>query len=65
ARRAGGLPERRVATRVVAARPSVSGRGYYLLAGDGAVHTFGDAAHHGGATGQAGPGGVADMAVMR
>ena len=52
ARRAGGLPDRRIAARVVGARPSSSGRGYYLLGADGAVYSFGDAPFFGAPTGQ-------------
>ena len=62
ARRAGGLPERRVAARVVDARATATGRGYYLLGADGAVFTFGDAAFHGAPTGLV-AGGAAAIAV--
>ena len=62
ARRAGGLPERRVRARVVDARASATGRGYYVLAEDGSVHAFGDAPPTGSATGQL-PGGAAGIAV--
>lgn len=62
ARRAGGLPERRITARVVDARPSTSGRGYYLLGSDGAVFTFGDAIFFGAPTGQL-PAGAAGLGV--
>jgi predicted RNA-binding protein YlxR (DUF448 family) len=62
--RAGGLPERRIAARVVDAHATGSGRGYYLLADDGALFTFGDAAFHGAPTALAG-GGAVGLAVMR
>ena len=58
ARRAGGLPERKIAAQVVDARASTSGRGYYLLGADGAVFTFGDAAFLGAPAGQLGAGAV-------
>lgn len=38
--------------RIVDARASSSGRGYYLLGADGAVFSFGDAAFFGAPTGQ-------------
>ena len=62
ARRAGGLPERRITATVVDARRSPSGRGYLLLGADGAVFAFGDAAFYGAATGQLGAG-AAGLAV--
>lgn len=62
ARRAGGLPERRISATVVDARRSSSGRGYLLLGSDGAVFAFGDAAFYGAATGQFGAG-AAGLAV--
>ena len=64
ARPLGGLAHLDVRATVVDAQATSSGRGYYLLARDGGLFTFGDAAFHGAPTALA-PAGAVSLALLR